>query len=171
MSPAHHHQGGGGSRKSDILLKTPLEPNLKRGGWGEFKGRFRCAGVLCAGRTPRPPKSPPTTPHQMKYIVSGTSKQWGMRLTCDPTIRTAPTNIYGRVSSAWEFPAMGTKNLGTVGLRGGHGVQNTPWAGNCSMGVDPHQGWSWGWECTMGLEIHHGVRMHQGEGIKEGVCV
>ena len=46
---------------------------------------------------------------------------------CDPTISTAPTNVYGRVSSAWVFPAVGTRNLGTVGLRGGHGVPNTPW--------------------------------------------
>ena len=63
----------------------------------------------------------------MKYIVSGTSEQLGMRPKRDPIIRTAPTNVYGRVSSAWVFPAVGTRNLGTVGLRGGHGSRNTPW--------------------------------------------
>ena len=63
----------------------------------------------------------------MKNIVSGTSEQLGMRPRCDPTIRTAPTNVYGRVSSAWVFPAVGTRNLGTVGFRGGIGVQSTPW--------------------------------------------
>ena len=39
------------------------------------------------------------------------------------------------------------------------------------MGVETHQGQSWGSKCIMGLEIHHGVRMRQGDGIKEGVCV
>ena len=73
----------GVSRKSDILLKTP-----PRG----FKGVFRCAGVLSAGRAPRPPKTPPPP---MNYIVSGTSEQLGMRPRCDPAIRTAPTNVYG----------------------------------------------------------------------------
>ena len=78
----------------------------------------------------------------MKYIVSGTSEQLGMWPRCDPTIRTAPTNVYGRVSSAWVFPAVGTRNLGTVGLRGGHGVRNTPWA-------------AWG---LKRIKVGHGVR-------------
>ena len=118
-------QGGGilGNRIS--CLKPPPEPNLKKGGVleGGFKGVFRCAGVLSAETAPRPPKPLPP----MKNIVSGTSEQLGMRPRCDPTIRTAPTNVYGRVSSAWVFPAVGTRNLGTVGLRGGHGVRSTPW--------------------------------------------
>ena len=66
----------------------------------------------------------------MKYIVSGTSEQLGTRPRCDPTIRTAPTNVYGRVSSAWVFPAVGAKNLGL-----------------------------WVSEAVMGFKIHHGVRI------------
>ena len=31
------------------------------------------------------------------HIVSGTSELLGMRPRCDPTIRTAPTRVYGRV--------------------------------------------------------------------------
>ena len=65
----------------------------------------------------------------MKYMVSGTSEQLGVRPRCDPTIRTAPTNVYGRVSSAWVFPGMGNRNRGTVGL-----------------------------EAVMGFEIHHGAK-------------
>ena len=84
-------------------------------------------GDIVRGKGALAPQSPPTTPHQMKYIVSGTSEQLGMRPRCDPTICTAPTNVYGRVSSAWLFPPMGTRNLGIVGLQGSHGVQNTPW--------------------------------------------
>ena len=101
------------------MLKNPPRPNLTgAGGLGGLKGGFRCAGGLSAGRAPRPPKPPAP----MKYIVSGNSEQLGMRARSDPTIRTAPTNVYGRVSSAWVFWAMGTRNLGIVGLRGGHGV-------------------------------------------------
>ena len=66
-------RGGGCSRKSDILLKTPPRAKFEKGGGG-FKGVFRCAGVSSAGRAPRPPKSPTTTPHQMKYIGSSISK-------------------------------------------------------------------------------------------------
>ena len=82
---------------------------------GVLREFFAVRGYCPQEGHPGPPNPPP-----MKYIVSGTSEQY-------PTIRTAPTNIYGRVSSAWVFPAMGTRNLGTVGLRGGHGVRNTPW--------------------------------------------
>ena len=64
----------------------------------------------------------------MKYMVSGTSEQLGMCPRCDPTMRTAPTNAYSRVSSAWVFLGMGHKNLGTMGL-----------------------------EAVMGFEIHHGA--------------
>ena len=56
------------------------------------------------------------------HIVSGTSELLGMRPKCDPTIRTAPTCVYSRVASAWVFPAMGTENLKTTGVLGGHGV-------------------------------------------------
>ena len=66
----------------------------------------------------------------MKNIVSGTSEQLGMRPGCDPTTRTTPTNVYGRVSSAWVFPAVGTE---TSGL--------------------------WVSEAVMGFEVHHGVRI------------
>ena len=119
------HQGGQVSRKSDIMLKNPPEPNLKKGGGsggGGFKGFFAARGCCPREGHPGPPNPP-----QMKYIVSGTSEQLGMQPRCDLTIRTAPTNLYGRVSSAWVLPAVGTRNLGTVGLRGGHGVENTPW--------------------------------------------
>ena len=67
----------------------------------------------------------------MKNIVSGTSERLGMRPRCDPTIRTAPTNVYGRVSLAWVFPAVGTRK--TSGL--------------------------WVSEAVMGFEVHHGVRI------------
>ena len=63
-------------------------------------------------------------------VFVATSEQLGMRPRCDPTIRTAPTNVYGRVSSAWVFLAVGTRNLGTMGS-----------------------------EVVMGIEIHHGVRI------------
>ena len=76
-------------------------------------------------------------------MVSGTSERLGVRPRCDPTICTAPTHLLGSVSSAWVFPTMGTRNLGTVGHRGGHGVQNTPWGEKCYLG---------------------------GGGVKEGVC-
>ena len=100
-------RGGGFLGNRISCLKTPLEQNVKKGGvWGGFKGVFRCAGVLSAEGHPPPP---------MKYIVSGTSEQLGMQPRCDPTIRTAPTTVYGRVSSPWVFPAVGIKNLGTVG--------------------------------------------------------
>ena len=79
------------------------------------------------GYCPREGHPGPPTPPPMKYIVSGTSEHLGMGPRWDPTIRTAPTNVYGRVSSAWVFPAVGTRNLGTVGVRGGHGVRNPPW--------------------------------------------
>ena len=89
--------GGGDSRKSDIMLKTPSRAKFKKRGvlGGGFKGVFHCAGALPAGRAPRPTNPPPPP---MKYIVSGTSEKLGMRPRCDPTIRTAPTNVYGRVS-------------------------------------------------------------------------
>ena len=62
------------------------------------------------------------------HIVSGTSELLGMRPRCDPTIRTAPTCVYGRVASAWVFPAMGTENLwvseAVMGLEIHHGVRN-----------------------------------------------
>ena len=80
---------------------------------------FLSARGYCPGEGhPGPPNPPPKT----KYIVSGTSEQLRMRPGCDLTIRTAPTNVYGRVSSAWVFPAMGTTNLETMGLRGSHEV-------------------------------------------------
>ena len=59
---------------------------------------------------------------------------------CDPTIHTAPTHLLGRVSSAWVFLAMGTKNLGTMvteavmGFEIHHGVGNTPWGEKCKRG-------------------------------------
>ena len=68
------------------------------------------------------------------HIVSGTSELLGMRPRCDPTIRTAPTCVYGRVASAWVFPAMGTENLKTMGVRGGHGVRDTSWGEKCIKG-------------------------------------
>ena len=95
-------KGGGGLGNRISCLKNLPKAKIKGGG---FKEVFRCAGVSSAGRAPRPPKSaPPTTRHQMKYIVLGTSEQLGMRPCCDLTIRTAPTNVYGGVSSAWVFP-------------------------------------------------------------------
>ena len=43
------------SRKSDIMLTTCRRAKFKKGGvWGGFKGFFHCAGVLSAGRAPRP---------------------------------------------------------------------------------------------------------------------
>ena len=119
---------GGGSRKSDILLKTPRRAKFKKrgGGLGEgLQGGFSLCGGIVRGKGTPATQTPP--PPRMKYVVSGTSQQLGMRPRCDPTIRTTPTNVYGRDSSAWVFPAVGTRNLGTVGLRGGHGVRNTPW--------------------------------------------
>ena len=77
------------------------------------------------GKGPPPPQIPLL---QMNYIVSGTSKQWGMRPRCDPTIHTAPTNVYGRVSLDWVF---------------------LPWV--------PETSGLWVSEAVMGLEIHHGV--------------
>ena len=157
-----HTQGGGGVLGNRISCSNPPRAKFKKGGvlGGGVKGVFRCAGVLSAGRAPHPPP--------MKYIVSGTSEQLGMRPKCDPTICTAPTNVYGRVSLAWVFPAGGTRNLGTVGLQGGHGVRNTPWGYKGSMGVETHQGRSWGSECIMGLEINHGMRNASGGGHKRG---
>ena len=50
-------RGGGGSRKSDILLKTPPEPNLKRGGLGG--GVSLCGGIVRGKGTPAPQTPPP----------------------------------------------------------------------------------------------------------------
>ena len=69
----------------------------------------------------------------MKYIVSGTCEQLGMRPRCDPTIPTAPINIYCRVSSVWVFLAMGT----ALGL----------WVSEAVMGFGIN---------TMGLDLQHG---------------
>ena len=122
-------RGGGGVLGNRIsCLKTPPKPNLKRGGVGgrALRGFFAPRGFYPPEGHPGPP-TPPPPPPPMKYIVFGTSEQLGMRPRCNLTIRTAPTNVYGRVSSAWVFPAVGTRNLGAVGLRGGHAVRNTPW--------------------------------------------
>ena len=104
----------------------PPRAKCKKGGGlgGVLRGVFAVLGY-CPQEGHTAPQSPPPPP--MKYILSATSKQLGMWPRCDRTIRTAPTNVYGRVSLAWVFPAMGTRNLGTVGLRGGHGVRNTTW--------------------------------------------
>ena len=107
------------------MLKTPPEPNLKKG--GVLGGGGLRAFFAAWGYCPREGHPGPPNPSPMKYIVLGTSEQLGMWPRCDPTIRTAPTNVCGRVSLAWVFPAVGTGNLGTVGLQGGHGVRNTPW--------------------------------------------
>ena len=118
-------RGRGFSRKSDNMLKNPPRAKFKKGGGvggGGLRGFFAARGYCPRKGHPGPPTPPP-----MKYIVSGTSERLGMRPRCDPTVRTAPTNVYGRVSSAWVFPAVGISNLGTVGLRGGHGVRSTPW--------------------------------------------
>ena len=109
------------------MLKTLPRARFKKGGGGLggfLRGFFAARGYCPRKRPPGPPTPPPPP---MKNIVSGTSEQLGMRPRCNPTIRTAPTNVYGRVSSAWVFPAVGTRNLGTVGLRGGHGVAALPW--------------------------------------------
>ena len=108
-------RGGRGSRKSDILLTTPPRAKLKKKGgfWGGLRGFF-VAWCYCPREGPPAPRNSPHPP--MKYIVSGTSEQLGMWPKCDLTIRTAPTNVYGRVSSAWVFPAVGTGNFGIVGL-------------------------------------------------------
>ena len=64
--------GGGDSRKSDIMLKTPPEPNLKKGGFwgGGLRGFFAARGYCPRKGHPGPPNPPP-----MKNIVSGTSEQ------------------------------------------------------------------------------------------------
>ena len=150
-------KGGGGFLRNRIsYLKTPLGPNLKKGGGvgGGLRGLFAARGYCSREEHPGPANPPP----RMKCIVWGTSEQLGMRPRCDPTIHTAPTKVYGTVSLAWAFPAVHTGKLGTLGLRGGHGVRNTPWRYKCSMGVETHQGWSGGSECIMGVQIHHGVR-------------
>ena len=117
---SHIYAGGVFSGIGYNAQKPPGAKFKKGGGFGGgFKGVAR---GYCPREGHPPPPSPP-----MKYIVSGTSEQLGMRPRCDPTIHTAPTNVYGRVSSAWVFPAVGTRNLRTVGVRGGHGVRNTPW--------------------------------------------
>ena len=69
----------------------------------------------------------PNKNHFSCHIVSGTSERLGMRHRCDPTIRTAHSCVYGRGASAWVFPAKGTENLKTMGVRGGHGVCDTKW--------------------------------------------
>ena len=73
-------------------------------------------------------------PLPMKYIVSGTSEQLGMQPRCDPTIRTAPTKVYGRVSWAWVFSGRGYQKPRDYG--------------------SPRR--SWGSKYTMGLELQHG---------------
>ena len=66
-------RGGGGILGNRIsCLKTPPEPNLKKGGGlGGFKGDFRCAGVLSAETPPppRPPKPPPPPPPNEEHSV------------------------------------------------------------------------------------------------------
>ena len=122
--------GGGGSQKSDILLKKTPKPNSKRGGLGEVYGGFFAMRGFCPREGhPNPPFPPnnaawrtqngpggmkgchtctPNEIHSSPHMVSGTSEQLGMRVSrCDPTICTTPTNVYGRVSLAWVFPAMG----------------------------------------------------------------
>ena len=50
------NQGGGVSRKSDIMLKNPLEPNLKKGGgWGVLRGFFGARGYCPREGHPAPP--------------------------------------------------------------------------------------------------------------------
>ena len=132
--------GGGDSRKSDIMLKNPPRAKFKKGGGfggGGLRGFFAARGYCPREGHPGPPKPPPPP---MKYIVSGTSEQLGMRPSCDPTIRTASTNVYGTVSSAWVFPAVGARNLGTVGLRGPPlDAFLTPWCiSNPMMHSEPH---------------------------------
>ena len=88
--------------------------------------------------------------------------------SCDRTVRTAPTNVYGRVSSAWVF---GYRKPWVYVSPRRSCVGKTPWGYKCSMGGETHQGRSWGSECTMGLEIHHGVRNASRRGHKRwGVC-
>ena len=132
---------GGGSQKLDILLKPPPRAKFKNGGvWGRvLRGFFAVRGYRPreGHRHPSPPSPPPNNPawrtqngpgglkghhtctpnetHSGSHIVSGTLEQLGMRPRGDATIRTALTNVYGRVSLAWVFAAMGTGNLGNVG--------------------------------------------------------
>ena len=164
LPTSHARGGGGGSQKSDILLKTPQKAKFKKGGAG-FKGVFCYARVSSAGRAPQPPiprPPPPPNPawwtqngpgglkgyhtctpneiHSVSHIVSGTSEQLGMQRRCVPTIRTAPTNVYCSVSSAWVFRAMGTENSGlwvsqaVMGLEIHHGVRNAAWGEKCING-------------------------------------
>ena len=91
---------------------TPYPPCLTQDGVGGLRGWHACT---------------PNEIHYASHIVLGTSEQLGLWRRCDPTIRTTPTHVWGRVSSAWAFPAMGSRNLGTMGLQGGHGIRNTPW--------------------------------------------
>ena len=88
------------------------------------------------GRAPRPPRHPPTTPHQMKYIVSGTSEQLGMRPRCDPTIRTFEIYHQGgggggvsakcEVMGFWLKLATSKKGGGLPLLRATEIFQNAP---------------------------------------------
>ena len=108
---------GGGFSEIGYHASKPAKVRIQQKGVGlegGFKGVYRCTGVLSARRAPPPP--------QMKYIVSGASEKLGLRPMCYPTICTSSTNVYGRVSSPWVFPDVGTRYLGTVGLHGGHGV-------------------------------------------------
>ena len=71
---------GGGSQKSDILIKNPLEPKLKRGGvGGGFKGGFSMCGGIVREKGTLAPIAPLAGPnwtrwpqmlyaHEMEYI-------------------------------------------------------------------------------------------------------
>ena len=66
-------QGRGVSRKSDIMLKTPLEPNLKNGGvWGGGLRKFFAARGYCQREghpgPPNPPPPPPNEIHSVRHL-------------------------------------------------------------------------------------------------------
>ena len=54
-------RGAGDSRKSDIMLKTPPKPNLKKGGGfkGVLRGFFAPRGYCPRKGHPGPPNPPP----------------------------------------------------------------------------------------------------------------
>ena len=97
---SHPTPGGGGVGHPPTLKFCQTHPPTP-----PPRGRV---GRTLSKTLPRPPNPPP-----MKYIVPGTSEQLGMRPRCDPTIRTAPTNVYGRVSSSWGCTVLSTRGWWT----------------------------------------------------------
>ena len=72
--------------------------------------------------------------------MSGTSKRLGMRPRCDPTIRTAPTCVYGRVALAWVVRQWVPKTSrlqvseAFLGFEIQNGVRDTSWGEKCIKG-------------------------------------